>query len=166
MAVVAIRISRLADSALIARKLADFRLILCASPDFVKRYGKPETPQDLSGIPCIVDTNIKSRNNWTFLSDDGSETSIPVRGVLEANSPEVARRAALAGLGTALVPEFSINRELKSGALVSLLEERIPDGGGIYAVYPHRRHMPAKVRVFVDFMAKWFKQNKVGSKLD
>ena len=160
---VAIRISRLADSALIARKLADFRLVLCASPKFVEQYGEPKVPQDLSTIPCIVDTNIKTRNNWTFLSDDNSEISIPVRGVIEANSPEVARRAALAGLGVTFVPEFSITKELTSGALVSLLEDRIPSGGGIYAVYPHRRHMPAKVRVFVDFMAKWFKQNRVGT---
>jgi len=74
------------------------------------------------------------------------------------NSPEVARRAALAGLGLTLVPEFSIEKELASGTLISLLEDRIPKGGGIYAVYPHRRHVPGKVRVFVDFLTKWFKE--------
>lgn len=155
---VAIRISRLADSALIAKKLAGFRLVLCASPEFVKKHGAPQTPQDLGDAACIVDTNLMRRSNWCFLDDDGQEISIPVSGTIEVNSPEVARRAALAGLGVTLVPEFSIEKELESGALISLLEDRIPSGGGIYAVYPHRRHVPGKVRVFVDFLTKWFKE--------
>lgn len=154
---VAIRISRLTDSSLIAKKLSDFRLVLCASPDFIKRYGTPKTPHDLGDVPCIVDTNMMRRANWCFLDENGEEISVPVRGNIEVNSPEVTRRAALAGLGMTLVPEFSIEQELKSGALVSLLEDRIPSGGGIYAVYPHRRHVPGKVRVFVDFLADWFK---------
>jgi len=154
---VAIRISRLTDSALIAKKLSDFRLVLCATPEFIKIHGTPKSPNDLGDLPCIVDTNLMRRANWCFLDDDGQEISVPVRGNIEVNSPEVARRAALAGLGMTLVPEFSIENELKSGALVSLLEDRIPSGGGIYAVYPHRRHVPGKVRVFVDFLAQWFK---------
>ena len=154
---VAIRISRLTDSALIAKKLSDFRLVLCATPEFIKTHGAPKNPNDLGDVPCIVDTNLMRRANWCFLDDDGEEKSVPVRGNIEVNSPEVARRAALASLGMTLVPEFSIEEELKSGALISLLEDRIPSGGGIYAVYPHRRHVPGKVRVFVDFLAQWFK---------
>ena len=157
---VAIRISRLADSALIAKKLAGFRLVLCATPKFVKQHGEPKTPLDLTGIPCVVDTNVKTRNNWGFVDEDGNEQSVAVKGAIEVNSPEVARRAALAGLGVTLVPEFSIEKELRNGKLVSLLEDRLPTGGGIYAVYPHRRHVPAKVRVFVDFLSHWFKQNR------
>ena len=154
---VAIRISRLTDSSLIAKKLADFRLVLCATPDFIKKHGAPKSPNDLGDVPCIVDTNLMRRANWCFLNEDGEEISVPVRGNIEVNSPEVARRAALGSLGMTLVPEFSIEKELKSGALVSLLEDKIPSGGGIYAVYPHRRHVPGKVRVFVDFLADWFK---------
>lgn len=157
---VAIRISRLTDSALIAKKLSDFRLVLCATPQFIKKHGSPKSPNDLGDLPCIVDTNLMRRANWCFLDDDGQEIYVPVRGNIEVNSPEVARRAALAGLGMTLVPEFSIENELKSGALVSLLEDRIPSGGGIYAVYPHRRHVPGKVRVFVDFLAEWFKAKR------
>jgi len=155
---VAIRISRLTDSALIAKKLSDFRMVLCATPQFIKDHGEPKTPQDLGDFICIVDTNLMRRANWCFLDDDGQEFSVAVRGNIEVNSPEVARRAALAGLGITLVPEFSIEQELESGALVSMLEDRIPSGGGIYAVYPHRRHVPGKVRVFVDFLAEWFKK--------
>lgn len=156
---VAIRISRLADSALIVRKLADFRLVLCASPEFVERHGKPEKPRDLQRFPAIVDTNWKGRNNWIFLDEDGREMTVPMNGVFEVNSPEVAKRAALGGLGVTMVPEFSVEREIKDGRLVSLLEGRFPPGGGVYAVYPHRRLVPAKVRAFVDFMAKWFRVN-------
>ena len=154
---VAIRISRLADSTLIAKKLDSFRVVLCATPEFIKLNGKPDTPQELTHLSCIVDTNMMRRANWCFLDDQGQETSVAVRGNIEVNSPEVARRAALAGLGVALLPEFSIEKELSNGSLISLLEERIPSAGGIYAVYPHRRHVPGKVRVFVDFLTDWFK---------
>ncbi|MEM9278116.1 MAG: LysR family transcriptional regulator [Pseudomonadota bacterium] len=155
---VAIRVARLNDSSLIAKKLADFRLILCATPAFIEKYGAPKSPHDLGDAPCIVDTNMMRRANWCFLDDDGQEFSVPVRGAIEVNSPEVARRAALASLGMTMAPEFSVEKELESGELVSLLDDRIPSGGGIYAVYPHRRHVPGKVRVFVDFLSQWFKQ--------
>ncbi len=99
-----------------------------------------------------------------FVDGDGKEIGIQVSGTIEVNSPEVARRATLAGLGITYAPEFSVVNELQSGVLVSILEDHIPTDGGIYAIYPHRRHVPAKVRVFVDFMAKWFKQNRISGK--
>lgn len=161
---VAIRVSRLPDSSLIAKKLSDFRLILCAAPEFIKVNGAPESPHDLGDMPCIVDTNMMRRANWCFLDSDGQEFSVPVRGAIEVNSPEVARRAALAGLGITMAPEFSVEHELATGKLISLLENSIPTGGGIFAVYPHRRHVPGKVRVFVDFLSQWFKEkNKCGA---
>ncbi|MEO0328314.1 MAG: LysR family transcriptional regulator [Pseudomonadota bacterium] len=155
---VAIRVSRLTDSSLIAKKLAEFRLILCATPAFIEEHGTPTSPEDLGEAPCIVDTNMMRRANWCFLDANGEEFNVPVRGAIEVNSPEVARRAALAGLGMTMAPEFSVEREIASGELVSLLEDQIPAGGGIYAVYPHRRHVPGKVRVFVDFLTRWFKE--------
>lgn len=157
---VAIRVSRLTDSSLIAKKLSDFRLVLCAAPSFIEKYGEPKSPHDLGDVACIVDTNNVRRANWCFLDENGEEYSVPVRGVIEVNSPEVARRAALAGLGITMAPEFSVEKELRSGQLVSLMEDRMPSGGGIFAVYPHRRHVPGKVRVFVDFLADWFKQQR------
>jgi DNA-binding transcriptional LysR family regulator len=94
-----------------------------------------------------------------LLDDEGRETTVTVSSLFEVNSPEVAKRAALAGLGLTMVPLFSVEREIKNGSLISLLENRLPAGGGVYAVYPHRRHVQAKVRVFVDFMAHWFREN-------
>lgn len=155
---VAIRVSRLTDSSLIAKKLADFRHVLCATPKFIEENGSPKSPHDLGDVPCIVDTNMMRRANWCFLDENGEEYSVPVRGTIEVNSPEVARRAALSSLGITMAPEFSVEKELRSGELISLMEDQIPSGGGIYAVYPHRRHVPGKVRVFVDFLADWFKQ--------
>lgn len=159
---VAIRVSRLTDSSLIAKKLSGFRQVLCATPDFIEKNGEPKSPHDLGDVACIVDTNNVRRANWCFLDDNGEEYSVPVRGVIEVNSPEVARRAALAGLGITMAPEFSVEKELRSGELVSLMEDRMSSGGGIFAVYPHRRHVPGKVRVFVDFLSQWFKEQKRG----
>ncbi|MCB1456579.1 MAG: LysR family transcriptional regulator, partial [Nitratireductor sp.] len=155
---VAIRISRLTDSTLIARKLSTFQLIICATPQFIQEHGAPLHPRDLVNYPAIVDTNWKGRNNWVFVEEDGREFTVQVNSSIEVNSPEVSKRAALAGLGITMVPEFSVEHEIRQGSLTSLLEHHVPQGSGIYAVYPHRRHVPAKVRAFVDFMVKWFRE--------
>jgi DNA-binding transcriptional LysR family regulator len=161
---VAIRISRLTDSALIAKKLADFSLVMCASPSYIQRHGEPQHPRDLTRFPAVVDTNYKGRNNWQMLDDDGREITVTVQPVFEVNSPEVAKRAALSGLGVTMVPAFSVEKELAEGQLLALMPERVALGSGVYAVYPHRRHVPAKVRVFVDFMSKWFRQHHNGAR--
>ncbi len=152
----AIRITRMEDSALIARKLATFHLMLCGSPDFLARHGEPAHPSDLANMPCIVDTNARTRNAWRF-EDDGRTIAVNVRGPLEANSPLTALRAAEAGLGIAMLPDFNARESLAGGRLVPLLQSFVPGDRGIYAVYPHRRYLAARVRVFVDFLAKWFK---------
>jgi DNA-binding transcriptional LysR family regulator len=152
----AIRITRMEDSALIARKLATFHLMLCGSPDFLARHGEPAHPSDLANMPCIVDTNARTRNAWRF-EDDGRTITVNVRGPLEANSPLTALRAAEAGLGIAMLPDFNARESLAGGRMVPLLQSFVPGDRGIYAVYPHRRYLAARVRVFVDFLAKWFK---------
>ena len=117
----------------------------------------PATPRDVSNFPVIVDTNGRSRSNWVFHDEEGKEYMVPVNTVMEVNSPEVAKRAALAGLGMTISPSFSVSKEIRDGSLISMLEEHLPHGRGVYAVYPHRRYLPAKIRVFVDFLAQWFK---------
>lgn len=152
-----IRITRLDDSSLIARRLAGFRTMLCASPEVIKRHGSPETPQSLARMPCIVDTNGRYRHNWPFQELDGKPLNVPVTGRIEVNSPLAVRAAAVSGLGFAVLPDFIASPEIESGRLVPLLQEHIPDGAGIYVVYPHRRYLPAKVRVLVDFLAHWLR---------
>ncbi|MBZ9866061.1 MULTISPECIES: LysR family transcriptional regulator [unclassified Mesorhizobium] len=153
----AVRISRLENSSLIARRLAPFSVRLCASPELIARHGKPTRPQDLANMPCIVDTNGRSLANWRFKGDAEDSISVAVSGPIEVNSPIVARAAALSGLGYAMLPDFVAAPDVASGKLVTALDDRLLAGTGIFAVYPHRRYLPAKVRVLVDFLVQWFK---------
>jgi DNA-binding transcriptional LysR family regulator len=153
----AIRISRLENSSLIARRLAPFSVRICASPELIEKHGRPTRPQDLAGMPCIIDTNGRWLSNWPFIGDGGETVSVSVAGQMEVNSPLATRAAALSGLGYAILPDFIAAPDIEAGRLVPVLDERILSGGGIFAVYPHRRYLPAKVRVFVDYLVQWFK---------
>jgi DNA-binding transcriptional LysR family regulator len=153
----AIRISRLENSSLIARRLSPFGVRLCASPALIERVGLPETPQQLASRPCIVDTNGRWLSNWPFKGDGGEMLSVAVSGPIEVNSPLAARAAAVSGLGFSILPDFIAAPEIEAGNLVAMMDERMYSGGGIFAVYPHRRYLPAKVRVFVDFLVQWFR---------
>ncbi|CDX28275.1 Transcriptional regulator [Mesorhizobium plurifarium] len=153
----AVRISRLENSSLIARRLAPFSVRLCASPELIAKHGAPTRPQDLANMPCIVDTNGRSLANWRFKGEGEESISVAVSGPIEVNSPIVARAAALSGLGFAMLPDFIAAPDVASGKLVTALDDRILAGTGIFAVYPHRRYLPAKVRVFVDFLVHWFR---------
>lgn len=156
---VAIRITRLEDSGMIARKLCDFGMKFFISPKLLEKYGEVRHPSDLAGIPCIVDTNNRNYNVWRFETGDGATHSISVSGPIEVNSPIATTRAAIAGLGVAMIPDFIAQPKADCGALVSILDDYALKGGGIYAIYPHRRYLPAKVRRFVDYLHGWFKKN-------
>lgn len=155
----AIRITKLDDSGMIARKLSDFRVYACATPAFLEQYGPLTHPQELSRIPFLVDTNSRNHNSVRFFEPDGSAISVAVTGPIEVNSPQATLRAALTGLGVAIIPDFIVKPHLDSGALVSLFDDYLPANRGIYAIYPHRRYLPAKVRVLVDFLYGWFRRN-------
>ena len=151
----AIRVSALADSSLIARKLADFRVVVCATPDLIAAYGRPEHPSELSDLPCVVDTNVHFRANWQF-HEGTTRISVPVKGRVEANSPHAIAAAARAGLGFSRVPAMIVYRDVAAGRLITLLEDYEPWELGIYIVYPHRERMPVKLRVFIDQLVGWF----------
>ena len=108
---------------------------------------------DLARLPCIIDTNGKSHSNWRFVDEKGAGFSVPVGGHIEVNSPTAAVRAAASGLGVAQVPAFIARSCLESGRIVSILEDYLPTDRGIYAIYPHRHHLSAKVRIFIDLAA-------------
>lgn len=156
----AVRISRLENSSLIARRLAPFSVRVCGAPELIEKVGMPSNPRDLARMPCIIDTNGRWLANWPFRGDDNDTTSVAVSGPIEVNSPMAARAAAVAGLGFAVLPDFIAQPEIMSGRLLPVLDDRILQGGGIFAVYPHRRYLPAKVRVFVDFLVQWFKAHE------
>jgi len=156
---VAIRIAKLEDSSLIARRLAPFRVILCASKATISRYGEPKTASEIEKLPCIVDTNARGRNAWPLRDDEGHSEVAHVSGPLTVNSPLTARLAVLKDLGFALIPDFIIRDDIAAGDIVEIMKGRIDDDMAIYAVYPHRRYLPAKTRALVDFLADWFKKN-------
>lgn len=158
----AIRITRLEDSSMIARRLSPFQIRICAAPGLLERVGTPTQPAELARLPCIIDTNGRWLSNWPFRRDNGEMMSVAVSGPIEVNSPLTTRAAAIAGLGFAPLPDFIAAPALASGELVSVLDDYVPRDGGIYAVYPHRRYLPAKIRVFVDFLAQWFKEHERG----
>lgn len=153
-----IRITKLDDSGMIARKISDFRVYVCATPAFVAAHGPLSHPSELSHLPFLIDTNSRSHNSVRFIEPDGTTISVSVSGPIEVNSPQATLRAARAGLGIAVIPDFIARPYIASGELVSLFDDFIPKDRGIYAVYPHRRYLPAKVRAFVDYLHAWFKR--------
>lgn len=152
---VALRITTLADSTLIARKLCDVRIVLCAAPAYLSARGRPQRPQDLLQHDCIVDTNIRWRDNWRFGSLDNGEV-VRIAPSLTVNSATAVHRAVREGMGIGFIPEFAIARDLRADRLVPLFDHLNPHKLGVYLVYPHRLHLSAKVRAFIDFTADWY----------
>jgi DNA-binding transcriptional LysR family regulator len=156
---VAIRMTRLTDSAMIARRLASLDFSLCASPALIERVGRPAHPSALTGYPAVIDSNSRMFSNWSFRDPKtGEPFPVPVSGQFTANSPVTVRAAVRAGLGFAMIPEFVVRADIAAGRLVTVLEDYMPQEAGIYAVFPHRRHLPLRVRLFVDFLAAWFRK--------
>ncbi len=151
----AVRIGRLPDSSLVARKLATARFAVCASPDYLARHGEPASPADLAEHQCLVYTNLATADAWQF---QGPEGNIPVRigGRFRVNNGDAILEAALQGVGLAILPTFIAGQDLQAGRLQTVLTEYGQPEPGIYAVYPHNRHLSAKVRMFVDFIKKRF----------
>ncbi|AVA22948.1 LysR family transcriptional regulator [Rhizobium sp. LEGMi198b] len=156
---VAVRVTKLEDSGMIARKISDFRVHLCATQEFLDRYPTLEHPSDLARVPFIIDTNNRSQGNVRFVDADSSTFNVAINGTLEVNSPHATLRAALASLGIAVVPDFIGRKAIESGQLLTLFNDYLPTDRGIYAVYPHRRYLPAKVRIFVDYLHSWFRKH-------
>jgi len=152
----AVRLGRLGDSSLIARKLAPIRRVVCGSPDYFKKHGVPQTPEDLKQHVCLCYSNLAVADEWRFLRPDGSAWPVEVSGRLRADNGDALREAALKGLGLVYLPSFIIGRDLQAATLVSVLTEYTPQDGGLYAVYPHARHLSPKVRAFIDFLAVRF----------
>jgi len=159
----AIRITKMDDSSLIARKLMEVHSIVCTSPALLAQIGEPAKPEDLRHLPCLIDRNNRSFNHWAFMNKDGSEFTIPVNGPIEVNSPRITCNAAAAGLGFARMPFFVAEPELESGKLKTVLNDYTVTGVGVYAVYPHRRYLPARIRLLVDYLAQWFRNYQISN---
>lgn len=154
----AVRVGRLKDSSLVARRLCPARGVICASPDYLARHGTPQVPADISGHACLIYTNIQNPDQWTFRTAPGADTTQNVRiaGRLRANNGDALREAALHGQGLVLLPTFIVGDALASGRLVPVLDAWLPPASAVHAVYPANRHLSPKVRAFVDFLAGRF----------
>ena len=152
---VGVRIGRLADSSLIARRLAPCRVVLCASPGYLAHVGTPAEPGDLRDHNCLLYAYARSTDTWR-LHREGSVVEVKPLGNLVANNGDALLAAALADAGIVVQPTFIVADALRTGALVRLLPGwSIPDLT-VFAVYPSVRHLSPKVRRFVDFLAARF----------
>ena len=142
----AIRIGQLPDSSLVSRKIDSVRLILTASPGFLKRHGTPTKPTDLTEMPCLVDTVPAHGKYWPI------GKKIRVNSVIEANNGEMIRDLSLQGIGISYLPDFFVDDDLESGKLIQVLPEFEPDEVGVYAVFPPRRQISPNARAFVDWL--------------
>jgi len=141
----------LEDSGFVARKLTVLKHVLCASPAYFERHGRPQTPADLRGHTCVQFSLSDHADAWTFVR--GTETvRVPVDGRYKISSSLAVREALVGGFGLSLIPELYVRQALADGRLVTALADWRADETGIYAVYPSRRFTPAKVRVFIDFL--------------
>ena len=152
---VAIRAGQMPDSALIARILAPSRNVLCAAPDYVEEHGQPAEPTDLLGHNCLHFAYFSDAHQWTFVGPDET-VRIETSGNFQVNNSEALREALVGGCGIGRLPTFVAGPDIASGRLVRILEQYRMPSQTLYAVFPERRHLPAKVRVFLDFAIEWF----------
>ena len=148
---VAIRIAALSDSNLIGVKLADNKRLVVASPDYLQRNGKPQRLEDLQKHNCLTFSNDGSQRGWTF-NEQGKKVMLKVEGNMTCNDGAVLHQWALEGKGLAWRSMWEIGNDLKTGKLVSVLDDYISHDNDIYAVFAQRRHLPLRTRAFIDFL--------------
>lgn len=149
----AIRIGKLSDSTMMAKKLSRRTNFVCAAPAYLEKYGTPHALSELSQHNCLLGT----RDYWHFIENDkeaGKERNMRVSGTVQYNSGHSLVDAALKGLGIVQLPDYYVQRHLASGALVSLLDNYREPEEGIWAVYPHNRHLSPKIRLLVDYLTE------------
>lgn len=154
----ALRIGRLGDSALMARKLCDSDRVVCCSPDYARAHGRPKTLDDLLQHATIDYANAHASRLWSFAPDraGASPRTVETRSRIVVNNGEAMRDMAIAGLGIIVLPRFIVAKALQSGDLIEALPDMTPMPDAIYAVYPPVRHMPRKLRAMLDHLAASF----------
>ncbi len=146
-----LRIGALSDSNLVARKLSPCHSVLCASPGYLEKYGTPTAINDLKQHNCLYYSYFRSGIEWTFYGPSGLERIKP-EGNIQVNNSNVLKQLMLDDVGICQMPLFLVEHEIGNGTLIPILEQyRLPEHG-IYAVYPERAFMPAKLKVFLDYL--------------
>ncbi len=151
-----IRIGVAGSDNIVARKLGETRLVPCASPGYIRAHGAPQAPEELEKHNCFTYEYVTPRNLWRFRDPSGRERAVRVRGSLHSNNGDLLAEAAARGAGIVFEPAFIVGPDVRTGRLVPLLQDFVPLPAPIYAVYPSRKHLSAKVRLFVDFLVERF----------
>lgn len=152
----AIRVTHLADSTFIARRLATIHHMVCASPEYLKLYGTPQSPDALQHHKCLSYSNISDSNHWHYKDQYETPGQVKVPIVVSANNGDFLRQAAIAGLGIILEPTFIIYDSIRKRQLVPILTDYQWPIINAYAIYPQTRHLSQRVRALVDFLVKRF----------
>ncbi len=154
---VAIRVGRQQDSVFKARKIGESRRVACASPAYLKKVGIPEIPSDLERHNCLTWRDHPGHNIWTFRGPEGV-SKVRAAGSFFARNADALVAATVAGLGVSLLPDWNMGIELRQKQLRAVLTdyEASPAASPVYAVHAHQRHVPPKIRVFIDFLAETF----------
>lgn len=148
---VAIQAGALEDSSLVARKLAEYRRIVCGAPAYLKRCGEPRTPNDLKFHDCIIFTLLESAQTWRFRTPEG-EIQIPVSGRMRTNNGDATVAGAIGGAGLMMASSYLVRDHLAAGRLVAVLESFESPPIVLHALFPSARLMSAKLRVFLDYL--------------
>jgi DNA-binding transcriptional LysR family regulator len=152
----AVRVGELPDSSLVSVRLADNRRLCVATPDYLKRAGTPRTPQELSHHECLtLSSDASQTRGWAFTIDDQVQ-HLRLNGRLDCSDGQVLHDWCLAGLGIAWRSTWEVEGEVASGALVSMLDDFAAPPNGIYAVFPQRKHLPLRVRLWIDFLKQTY----------
>lgn len=154
---VAIRIASLSDSSLVGMKLADNQRVLVATPAYLKRHGTPRTLADLARHNCLAISSEGSQRGWSF-RDNGKVVTLKVAGNMTCNDGAVLHDWALAGKGIAWRSMWEVHAEIDDGRLMTVLDQYSAPGSDIYAVFAQRRHLPLRIRAFVDFLRHSYAQ--------
>lgn len=162
----AVRISRAPHPTFIARKLASTKMVLCASPAYLKRHGTPKHPKDIADHNVISYTYWASKDEWEFTHPSGKIGVVKTRPRLHANSGDTCVAAALQDQGIVMQPDFLVYDALRQGKLKQLLKEYQTVELGIYAIYTSRRQLPLKLRYLIDFLVETFQRPVWTSSLD
>jgi len=152
----AIRVGTPGADNLVARRLGETRLVPCASPDYLARHGAPSTPEELARHNCFTYEYVSPRQVWRFRDRAGAERTVRVSGSLHSNNGDLLAEVAAHGAGIVFEPAFIVGPEVRAGRLVPLLQEFVPPPVPIFALYPSRKHLSAKVRRFVEFLLERF----------
>jgi DNA-binding transcriptional LysR family regulator len=163
----ALRFAPIRKSALTAEPIAEIDWVVCAAPDYLARHGRPAKPSDLASHACLLHANaLPDDHIWRFLAPKGAPKGVAVvrvNAALYSNSAIALRKAAIAGLGLALVPRYAVADDLAAGQLVTVLPRNRVPSRTLFAVYPGSSAAPTKVRIFVDFLAKWLLTRGMGA---